>query len=485
MDTHRGDPEEGRRSFPWLAPLALFVMTFALRMAPGNRGIVGWDEWILAAIASRWALWFAPYSYPPFHFWVSGALVWLFGPEPIVWRFPSIVSDAGAVALTCLLARRLGGAWAGWSAGLLAWGCLYLAFHETVSLDYMLSFWVLLSLVSYLSAMSRGSSVRLAFAAWCGGMACFTKYHGVVYLATLCALMAAEPDSRRLLRGRWRVIVPGAAIVMPVIMLVIEGGTWRFYGFSKTHLAEVWRVMHWISYVVDPVTGAVENPSWIYYFAHAWKTIGPLWCGLALMGMAFTAVGRCRDGRVLLIVLAAWLLWASTGNLKNARYALPMAYVACVFGGLAIAAVASAPKGRGAAALLLASTLAVGLWDVSVRLRGYLEEERRNAAVYAYINERTPANALLLSEGMAFQADDAVGIAGVKRKVITPETPGCFAKADYAVIDARSFDLLRHRVIPSSPGYVEERLRAARDWPEAFRAGDGRMTVRVLQRPGA
>jgi len=128
-----------------------------VRLIPWNRTLVGWDEWILAGIATRLGCCALPsgqlyeilvptgYSYPPFPFWLSGALVYCFGPGALVWRLPTILSDGAAVAMVFVLARRVGGTLAGWTAGLLAWSTLYLAFHDTVTLDFLLSFWVLAS----------------------------------------------------------------------------------------------------------------------------------------------------------------------------------------------------------------------------------------------------------------------------------------------------------------------------------------------------
>ncbi|MEA3365575.1 MAG: hypothetical protein U9Q79_08035, partial [Candidatus Hydrogenedentes bacterium] len=79
----------------WRSPsavfLGFFVVGLALRLIPWNRTLVGWDEWILSTISSRWALVALPennlydlivptyYSYPPVFFWLQGLTIFLFG----------------------------------------------------------------------------------------------------------------------------------------------------------------------------------------------------------------------------------------------------------------------------------------------------------------------------------------------------------------------------------------------------------------------
>lgn len=143
-----------------LGPALVFLATVGIRLVPWNCTLTGWDEWILATIATRIARWWIPqralydllvptgYSYPPLQLWISGLLVYCFGTAPLVWRMPTILSDAGAACVVFMLGRRLGGPMVGWTAGLLAWSNLYLRFHDTVSLDFLMSFWILLSLIS-------------------------------------------------------------------------------------------------------------------------------------------------------------------------------------------------------------------------------------------------------------------------------------------------------------------------------------------------
>lgn len=105
-----------KRGLSWLAPLVVFTLTLLVRLTPGNVTLVGWDEWILSLIvrhvgvnlipALEWDDLIAPtgYSYPPFFFWVSGVLVWLFGTAPFVLRLLTSLTDALAATLGLLVA---------------------------------------------------------------------------------------------------------------------------------------------------------------------------------------------------------------------------------------------------------------------------------------------------------------------------------------------------------------------------------------------
>ncbi len=475
--------------------IALFFLIAALvRLSLGNTPLVSWDEWILGGIAARLGTWALPnlelydilvptgYSYPSFGFWVNSVFVWLFGSTPFVLRLPCALSEAAAVALTYALARELAGVVCARAAALFATACLFLSFHAMVSLDYLLSAWVLLSLWAFVRAARKQDSALLVLAAFCGGMACFTKYHGVVYHATLCVLVFSWPTTRRMLRWKTLTAAAAAALAAPLFMLATEAATWHFYGYSKTHIAEVLRVTEWASYVADPRTGAIVEANDGYYFLYAWTTLGPLFCGLAALGFVAALASRGRVWWALGFVAAAWLFWASTASLKNARYILPMVYVACIFAGYFITRLAAIPRCRGIAWMLVLVTVALGAWQSVDRAQQYFEEARRNMAVYDYVNTHTPKGAVILAESIVFQVHIAGG-PGIVRTTYAPESPQALDRADYLILDPRTHEMLQRGVLPVARGYLDFRREAEKDWPCVFRKASRQGEVRVLARP--
>ncbi|WP_168719611.1 ArnT family glycosyltransferase [Thermosulfurimonas marina] len=98
--------------------------------------------------AVRFGHWLVPHlngqpyvTKPPLHPWLAGALAWALGLSEPVLRLPSLLSAAGILALTYLLARRLGGTLAAFLAllFLLAAPRFYFFAHR-VELEMLLAF---------------------------------------------------------------------------------------------------------------------------------------------------------------------------------------------------------------------------------------------------------------------------------------------------------------------------------------------------------
>ncbi|MCL4216087.1 MAG: glycosyltransferase family 39 protein [Candidatus Hydrogenedentes bacterium] len=480
----------------WFCPSLIFALTLVTRLRPGNLMIPGWDEWILATISSRVGLLWLPsgelydllvptgYSYPPFYFWISGALVYVYGGEPWVWRLPATLSDAGAAAMVAVLARYIAGPAAGWTAGLLACASLFLAFHQTVTLDYLLAFWILLSIWLYLKALDTHSFKLLLAAVFAGSLAPFTKYHGIVYFAPLCFAVVCVKDSRALITPRRLPALVCAALTLPVLLLCFEGLTWRFYGYEKTHIAEVFRVMTWTSYVPDPLTGEIVKPTWFYYFQCMWAQLGTMALLMAFLGILRWGKPRPRNEWLLLIFLALWLTWASTASLKNARYVLPAVYIIFVFAGRFVGESVKQDKFlQYTAYAFLTLALLSGLGLTEIRWIDYRNAARTQAEVCAMINEQTPEDAVLLAEGRPFQTDDGVGIHPIKRRVISPESPKWETQADYIIADDRSGEMLAARMIPVDESYLRARDSILREWELELMAYNGQYEIYVLKRP--
>lgn len=480
---------------PWFAPTALFVLTLAVRIIPWNRPLMGIDEWILANISVRVGLWALPagelydvlvptgYPYPPFQFWVGGLLVYLLDTHPIVLRLPTILADAGAVALVFMIGRRAGGAFSGWAAGLLAWSTLYLSFQNTVSLDFMMVFWILLSFYLYLrSADSKDLPVLLA-AVLASGMACFSKFYGVVYHAVLCTMVVAMPQSRSLVRGKRFLVFCGAAMALPALILALDGLTWRLYGFEKTHLGEVMRQVEWVAYAADPVTGEIIHPRWHYYFEYCWVTLGWPVCLLIIAGIVAVLRERRREQLLCLIIAVIWFAWATATALKNPRYLLVAVYFFYVCSGVVVQQLARSKPGKTLAVGILAAVVVFGVVGTGQRLNTYLTEVGVHEAVYDVINTQTPEAEVVFSESRSFE-EASMGDRWIRRTVVGPY-PGVWEDGlDYVVADDRFYDLLCSGALDGvSATYLADRERIMREWQTLYDASDRDVPIRVLKRP--
>lgn len=467
----------------------------AIQLVPFNGTLVGWDEWILASIMGRIARWWLPhgkwydvlvptgYSYPPLFFWVGGVLAYILGMTPLVLRLGTIMSAAGCTALTAMLGRRVAGPWAAWTAGILATTAVYLNFHDSISMDFMLAFWILLSLYLLLRGLDTENRWLVFAAVFCGGAACFTKYHGVIYHAILCALIIALPVTRRMIRRWYFLMFAGAALALPLLILALEGLTWHFYGFQKTHIAEAMRMTSWEAFAPDPATGAVSRPRWDYYVVYSFIHVGILPCVLFFAG-GFLALRRGnRDARILLLVTVLWLLWATTLGMKHPRYLIPAVYLVFVMAGLAVARLSDA-RGGGywAAALVLVLTVST-TWSLVHRVRDYLTDEQHYDEVMAVAREKIPEDAIIVVDSLPYQKSGGVGLCPLKQRVMAPVSPAWETKAGYAITENNAYDMLRAGVIQSDPSYLTERDHMVAQWDVLLDVGTGLKRVRVLRQP--
>lgn len=469
----------------------------AIRSLPGNVTLVGWDEWILATVVARLGLVALPqgelydilvptgYSYPPLYFWLSGPLVTLFGPEWWVLRLPTSLSDAACVAMVFVLGRRVGGPLVGWTSGLLSLSALFIAFHpgHTLTIDFTLSIWILLSLDLFVRGYDEDRRGLILWSVFVGSLACFTKYHGVIYYAMLCAAIVIMPRSRAMV-WRWR-FLPFAAVAMflPCTLLAIEGITWKFYGWEKTHIAEVFRVMTWDSWVRDPFSGEVERTTWYFYFAFCWARLGTVVCMLSVAGAVTVLAQRRRYALLLLAMIALWFLWASTANLHNPRYVLPMVYLCFVFVGFLLKTMWDRPKLRLVAVLLLALAVGDSLGRTAQRVRDYRRVAGEHDAVHAYVNVETPEDARFLADSRLFQTWDQVGLSPIQRKVLGPDWVTWESEADYVIMHGVAERMMAAGMLPVHQTYRDQWEEVRATWTEVFRVGEGDDRVRVLQRP--
>ncbi len=479
-----------------LPALVFFFLCAAIRLIPWNRTLAGWDEWILTSIFVRLGQWALPkgelyeilvptgYSYPPFYLWLNGLMVYVFGSSPLVWRILTILFDAGCAAMAYFLGRRVGGRLTGYICGILSVVAPYLSFHDTVTLDFALTFWILLSIYLFLRAQDNDNVRMLLWSVFFGSIACFTKYHGVVYFATLCVMLVAIPGTRKLIQGKKIFLFAGTALFLPCVLLAVEGLTWKFYGWQKTHVAEVFRVMEWTSWVADFGSDAYVKPKWHYYFVYCWIHLGPAICVLSLAGMGTMLLKPTRDVKYLLIILVVWMLWASSSGLKNARYVLPMVYVAFVFVGLEIKALSERRWGKAMASIIVIVMLGTSSWRLAGRVQDYLATSDRHEQVYEVINENIVEGDLVFSEAVSFQIPFGTRFGLMRGKVIGPSQKTWRNDFDYIIAQEDAFEMLKTGVIVDVHGeYLRQRESFVREWDVLLDTGEGKQRTRVLRRP--
>ena len=494
MDTS-SETLETRRRYPWLVFAGFFAAGLLLRLIPWNHTIVGWDEWILSTISSRWALVALPngdlydlivptyYSYPSAFFWLQGLAVYLFGPHPLAWRLVPVFGGALCVGLAYLLGREARDDWSGWTAGLLALSSLYLAFHNTVTIDYVMAAAMLASLIFLLRTLRRPALGTLLASVFLASLACFFKYHAVVIHALVCGAVIAMPTTRRLIAGKRFLAFAAVALALPFGLLAMEGLTWHFYGYGKTHLAEVFRVMTWTSYVPAFDGPAYVQPAWWYYFGYCWVTLGPLVCVLCLAGIA-TALWIPQDRiRVLVVILALYALWASTASLKNARYFIPAMFLAFVLAGVFVSALKDNPRGRLLGVLLLGAAVVASGVRTGFRVDDYLTASSHHEAVYVFINENTPKDAVVVTESESFWRGNDVGVHPMKRGIVEAAIEDAFDMGGYFISHEMAYELMKAGAIQPAPDFLDERARVLETWDLLLDLGEGNARVRVWRKP--
>jgi len=471
----------------------LFLLTFLSRMTLSPYLLHGWDEWILTGISQEVAQTFLPgfewhnlvsptgYSYPPLFFWANGSVLAVIGPGMVAYRIVSALTEAFAVGLLPALALALGqrpGSAA--CAGALACASLMLAYHNTVTVDYMLACAVLSSLLCLLHATARGSVQWLAMALLLGGFACFVKYHGVVYHAILVMLALLWPSTRHVLFKQSSLKAVGirlgkcaaAALFFPVLLLLIEAYTWHVFGWERTHIAEVFRVMTWDSFVVHPATGEIVRPSWTYYLVYTGYQLGPLVTAVIALGMLATLRARNGAYAAILAVVVLWFFWASTASLKNARYVLPAVMLAMLFAGALMDWAATRPRLRVAAAILSLLALVQGAAYSIDRAQTYIARAGEARAAIDAVNEHLGPGDTLLAEAEWYQYARAYG-GLMEVRVRSPISRKWAEDSDALLTHARAFEMRRKGMLYVQQAYLEQRQSLIEQWHCVFETGAG------------
>ncbi len=322
----------------WEAELKLDAMTYAALA----KNILRTGDWrTLHYTADAYADF---YQHPPLVMWMQATVFRLLGMSDLIARILPALCGLGTVALTFAWARRLGGAWMGFAAGLiLLSSARYVKYATDFFLDGPLALWLMLGGWLFLtsddessSASARGRGARAALAGVAGAAAILSK--GMVGLAaplailTYCALPSGATD-------RWR----RAAIAVVTCFALV--GVW-IVGFGGAEFI----ARYWAESVAYRVSGGVTWQSrletwetllrtwwpWLPFFAFGAVRAVPAvlradaesrWIRMAMISAfaiptAFTVTGHALDHYLVpffpfAAVIAAWPLTRVPPLLQN------------------------------------------------------------------------------------------------------------------------------------------------------------------------
>lgn len=480
-------------SIPAAAVVAA-ILAAGLALIPGNAPLNGWDEWILTGAMTRWAAYSVPsgnlydalvptgYPYPPLLFWSGGALCHFLEPSYLVVRIPAAFSLGLSAGLTALIGGWCGRRWGAWTAGILASLAAWLNFHDTVSLDYPMTAAILLSIWLLLHSLDRHSVPFLCAAFLAAGLACAFKYYGVIYWTWLAVVVLLHPQLRMLTRGRRRYAVAFSALAFPAFLASLDGLTFYFYGFGKTHVAETIRTLGWAAYTAHPLTGDAIRPGYAFYGEFLFLRLGIVVCALAVIGVLCTVFQKNRPGLWILSAGIAWALFAEAMGTKHARYILPAAYVLFITVAIAIAALGNTRAGR-PWAILFFVTIVIGQgWLAAIRTQTYLADSARVQQVFDTLQNDVAHDALILADEAPFQKWDAGVLPSFPQPVATPEERRAMTATVLVTTDG-IYDLIANRILPGSTAYIDGRPKWVQDWSVLLDIGLGRKRVRVLSKP--
>ena len=193
--------------FLFLAALTIRV-TFLLIAA--NNSTDAWSRYIGATVwlrhpgqlpaATASAAWL------PMHFWILGSVVWVTKSEIGARCFSALLGSITVVLVAAIANRSLGRRVALWSALLLAFFGLHVAFSVTTSSEALTVFLVALGLYAWIRYAVAGSALWMLVSATAFNMSCLCRFEPWLCGPTLALLLVNEDSwalSRGPVRRRW------------------------------------------------------------------------------------------------------------------------------------------------------------------------------------------------------------------------------------------------------------------------------------------
>ncbi|MBU1970674.1 glycosyltransferase family 39 protein, partial [Patescibacteria group bacterium] len=300
-----------------LTGLSLWLLFFNL----GKNHLIPYDEAIYAKVSQNilnghdwltltWAGDSPWFEKPPLYFWLSAFSMQLFPGSPeLAVRLPSAIFGFLSVLLVYAFGKKLFGKTAGFIAGF----CLLTTFHflyyaRLGMLDVTCSFFILLSLVLYYSAIKEVSLKKLILAGVAIGLAVLTK--GVVGLIPLAivglyeafGLVGQKISPATLMRPAAKVVI--LFLTAAVIFLPWHWAMYQLHGraFLDTYFG--YHVLNRATLETEDKTGP------IYWYIVVLKVSMRLWFGALIPAFVYVIfrVFRQQDDRRKLGFILLWAL---------------------------------------------------------------------------------------------------------------------------------------------------------------------------------
>jgi len=193
--------------FLFLAALTVRI-TFLL-VAPNN-STDAWSRYIAATVWLRHPGQLPPVTvsaaWLPMHFWILGSVVWITKSEIGARCFSAALGSLTVVLLAAIARRSLGQRVALWSALLLVFFGLHVAFSVTTSSEALTIFLIALGLYTWVRYAASGIAPWMLFSATAFNIACLCRFEPWLCGPTLALLLINE-DSRAMSQGpvrrRW------------------------------------------------------------------------------------------------------------------------------------------------------------------------------------------------------------------------------------------------------------------------------------------
>jgi len=332
-------------------------------------------------------------------------------PFFLMGRGITALFGVGAVVVTYVLGRRVGGHWIAVPATLLiAMNTLHIGKSQMVEVDVPLSFFVVCALWMCLRIVERPTRSAYVWAGVSIGLAASTKYPGALLILPLLAAAwyaRKSTETGEAERKGWLVGIVFAAAVFvatsPFVMLDFSAFMSDF-ALERQHMREG----HF---------GLDDRPAIVYYMqALAGGALGVPALLLALAGIVYFGLRRRTPITLILIFIVPYLVAVSSWSMKAERYLLPLlpllnivglAFLMDVLKRFPRFAQANAP----ARAMLVSGIVLVVAAPVLRAYPGYvsrLEVDTRIEA-RAWVEERIPGGSFIVTEAQGpelFGPDD-------------------------------------------------------------------------------
>jgi hypothetical protein len=339
-----------------LGALGVALLGLGLRLHGLGRHPIWLDEaysvWLAGQEAPDLIAAVAGHSGPPLYYLLLRAWMLLFGDGPAAVRALSIGFGLALIPATALLARRIGGAAAGWGAALLAAATpMLVQFSQEARMYTLLPLLAVGAADRLLAYLQEGSRGALAAHALLLAAACWTHNWGVLFLPA--AGLAVLVRCPRRLRGWLVAATAAAALYAPwAPALAAQAGETSYRFVEVVQDAPAWSLPLRSAVLFSSGIGASGGRAGSLLPPPGGALVALAWAALLLAGAA-----RNRDARAMLALAATPLLLAAALTAAARPIYLLGRYEIGVLGillAVAAAAAADLTRGRGLPILLAA-----------------------------------------------------------------------------------------------------------------------------------